>query len=113
MTIRHYIKRRSRNLAVIFVALYATVQVLSLCVQHWPDTFANPQWRYAVTLANPRAALVLIGWWVVRTLVIPCPRCSRPLGGAVPAVWFGQKINRCPNCRVSLDEPMESPANPK
>jgi hypothetical protein len=39
MTIRDYIKRRFRTLALIFALAYATLQSLSICIRHWPEVF--------------------------------------------------------------------------
>jgi len=60
-------------------------------------------------LTAPRVLLVIFAWFVIRVLTISCPRCSRPLGAAALAALIGKKnVNRCPQCRVSLDEPVKT-----
>jgi hypothetical protein len=112
MTIREYIKRRFRNLALIFALAYAGLQILSICIRHWPDLFTAKPWLIVLALTAPNTLWVILGWFAYKVMTIPCPRCSRPLGAAVPAALMGnKKINRCLQCRVSLDEPMKGPAN--
>jgi hypothetical protein len=109
MTIREYIKRRFRNLALIFALAYATLQVLGICIRRWPDAFPARSWSIVLGLTAPRVLLVILAWFAIRVLAIACPRCYRPLGGAALAALTGSKrINRCPRCRVSLDEPAKA-----
>ena len=77
MTIRDYIKRRFRNLALIFALAYATLQILSICIRHWPDTFNAKSWSIVLGLTAPRVLLVIFAWFAIRVITITCPRCSR------------------------------------
>ncbi len=108
MTIREYIKRRFRNLALIVALSYAALQVLSLGIRRWPDAFSAKGWGIVTAFTDPRVLWVILAWFCMRTFTIRCPRCSRPLGAAVTVIWGNKSINRCPNCRVSLDEPVKS-----
>jgi hypothetical protein len=109
MTIRDYIKRRFRTLALIFALAYATLQSLSICIHHWPEVFNAKSWSIVLGLTAPRVLLVIFAWFVIRVMTIACPRCFRPLGAAALAALIGnKKLNRCPQCRVSLDEPVKT-----
>ena len=109
MTIREYIKRRIRNLTLIVALAYAVLQVLSICIRHWPEHFTAKTWLLVLGLTAPSALLVILAWLAIRVMTITCPRCSRPLGVAALAVLFGnKKVTRCLQCRVSLDEPVKA-----
>jgi hypothetical protein len=109
MTIRDYIKRRFRTLALIFALAYATLQSLSICIRHWPEVFNAKSWSIVLGLTAPRVLLVIFAWFVIRVMTIACPRCFRPLGAAALAALIGnKKLKRCPQCRVSLDEPVKT-----
>jgi hypothetical protein len=109
MTIRDYIKRRFRNLALIFVLAYATLQVLSIGIRRWPGTFTAKPWLIVLGLTAPTTLLVILAWFAIKVMTIKCPRCARPLGRAALAALIGNKnINRCLHCRVSLDEPVKT-----
>ncbi|MGC2029598.1 MAG: hypothetical protein WA642_06240 [Steroidobacteraceae bacterium] len=109
MTIRDYIKRRFRKLALIFALAYASLQILSLCIRQWPETFSGQSWSIVLGLTAPRVLLVILAWFAIRVMTITCPRCFCPLGGATVAALIGnKKANRCPHCRVSLDEPVKA-----
>jgi hypothetical protein len=111
MSIREYIKRRFRDLLLIMIVVCAAIEGLLLCVQQWPKTFAAVPWSFLV-VAAPFLWLV-IAWFAIKLLRIACPRCSNPLGAvAVAGVMGIMKIDRCPHCRVDLDEPVK-PTDPK
>jgi hypothetical protein len=111
MTIREYIRRRFRNLALIFALTYAALQILSVGIRRWPGAFSAKPWTLVLAFTEPRVLWIIVAWFCVRVFTIPYPRCNRPLGAAVAVIWGSRKINRCPHCRVSLDEPMERLAN--
>jgi hypothetical protein len=103
MTISDYLKRR-RNNAVLLVLPGIVFCVLSAVLA--PDSF----WLNWLSLAALFAGLVAVIVLLYRT---PCPRCQRPLGSIGARAANGwTKTAHCPHCRVSLDEPMESPRNP-
>jgi hypothetical protein len=112
MTIREYVKRRFRNLALIFALPYAALQVLRVCIRHCPEAFTAKPWLLVLSFTEPRFLWIVLAWFVYKMLTIPCPRCSNPLGAAVAAIWDSTKINRCGRCRVSLDEPVK-PTDPR
>jgi ABC-type Fe3+ transport system permease subunit len=94
MTIREYIKRRMRW-------ALAMVIVCSL-------------------LASATGVIGLLGTVGVlgalfSVLFIRCPKCRRDIGThiGIPVAFyfFGHGVKDCPRCGMSLDEPMESPAN--
>jgi hypothetical protein len=109
MTIREFIKRRFRNLALTFALAYAVLQILGICIRHWPENFTAKPWLLVLGLTVPSMLWIIFAWFAFRVIAITCPRCSRPLGAAALAALFGnKKVTRCPRCRVSLDEPVES-----
>jgi hypothetical protein len=106
MTIRDYIKRRFRNLALIFALPYATLQILRVVILYRPDAFPRKVSTFVLMFTDYRILGVVLAWFALRVITTPCPRCSRPLGAAIAVIWGSQKVHRCPNCRVSLDEPV-------
>jgi hypothetical protein len=113
MTIAQYIERRFRNLALIFALPYAALQCMRVAIHFWPAVLGGEPTKLVLLFTEPRFAVVFVAWFGVRTLTIPCPRCSRPLGAAVAVIWGSKKVTRCPNCRVSLDEPKDASADPR
>jgi hypothetical protein len=113
MTIRQYIERRIRNLALIFALPYAALQCMRVAIRFWPAILGAQPTKFVLLFTEPRFAAIFVAWFGSRVLTIPCPRCSRPLGAAVAVVWGSKKTTRCPNCRVSLDEPREVSVDPK
>jgi hypothetical protein len=102
MRVRNYLKRR-RNNAVLFVLPGIVFCVLSAVFA--PDSF----WLTWLSLAALFAGLVTVILLLYRT---PCPQCQRPLGSIAARAANGWAKNaQCPHCRVSLDEPTESPSN--
>ncbi len=110
MTIRDYIKRRFRNLALFLALPYAILQVLRIVVLHYPDALPRKASVFVLMFTDYRVLCVVLAWFALRMITIPCPRCSRPLGAAIAVIWGSQKIHRCPNCRVSLDAPVSEGA---
>lgn len=106
MTIRGFIQRRFGRLVLIFLLPYGALQCLRVALNYWPRLLAEKPTALVLLLTEPRVAVIFAGWFVLRLFTIPCPRCGRPLGAAVGAVWGSTKINRCPSCRVNLDEPV-------
>jgi hypothetical protein len=108
MTIRECIKRRIRNLALTFALGYVVLQILSTCIRHWPKTYTAKPWSLVLGLTASSTLLIILAWFVFKVITIACPRCSRPLGGAaLAALTDNPTINRCAQCRVSLDEPVK------
>jgi hypothetical protein len=105
MTIREYIRRRFWTISLVFALPYAALQVMRVALHFWPDALSAQPRALVLMLTRPVVLLVFVGWFVVRTLIIPCPRCRRPLGAAVTAIFGNKNVHRCPNCRVSLEEP--------
>lgn len=108
MTIRDYIKRRVRNLALFLALPYATLQILRVVILYHPDAFPRKVSIFVLMFTDYRVLCVVLAWFALRVTTTPCPRCSRPLGAAVAVLWGSRKVHRCPNCRVSLDEPAEA-----
>ena len=103
VTIRAYIKRSFLNLLWNIVVLFVALQILGFCVQLWPQVFAAAPWVYWVAAL---ALWLVMAWFAIKLVRIPCPRCSNPLGVVGLAAVIGiRTIDRCPHCRVSLDEP--------
>lgn len=108
MTIREHIRRRFWTLALFFAVPYAALQVTRVCLHFWPNALAAQPRAVVLILTQPIALLVFAGWFAVRTLIIPCPRCGRPLGAAVTVIFGNNNVHRCPSCRVGLDEPAKA-----
>ena len=106
VTIRQHIKRRFLNLLSNAFVLFLALQLLGFLVQLWPQVFAAVPWFYGF------AALVLwavMAGFAIKLVRIPCPRCSKSLGGAGLAVAIGIPTdNRCPHCHVSFNESAEA-----
>jgi hypothetical protein len=107
MTIREYIRRRFRALVLIFAVPYAALQVDRFAMLRWPTVITPKPWVFALT--GLPAFWVFLAWFAIRVVTMPCPRCKRLLGGALATIWGGGKVNRCPHCRVGLDEPAVIP----
>jgi hypothetical protein len=102
MTIRQYVKRRFWDLLLIILPCYAALQLIAVCAQYWPEVFASGPWKYA--LESAPLIWVVIAWFTVKFVRVPCPRCSKPMGGAALAVVVGiEAIKGCPHCHVSFD----------
>jgi hypothetical protein len=106
VTILQHIERRLLNLLLNVFVLFLALQLLGFLVQLWPQVFAAVPWFYGF------AALVLwavMAGFAIKLLRIPCPRCSKSLGGAGLAVAIGIPTDsRCPHCHVSSNESVEA-----
>jgi hypothetical protein len=100
-TIRDYIKRRVRWLFAVGILGWLILPASQLL---WP----------AEKSALPLAAvgmIVFFGAILALNYFVKCPRCRANLGRTIAmplALSFGSgpKINFCPYCGVSLDEPV-------
>jgi hypothetical protein len=111
-TIRQHIKRRFRDMLLVVVGAFALLQILWVCIAHWPQFFVVAPWSL-VAAAAPLLFWLAMFWFFTKWARFPCPRCSAPLRGTVVLVVMGNvHTNRCPHCRVSLDEPVQ-PSDPK
>jgi hypothetical protein len=110
MTIRGFIQWRFGRLVLIFLLPYGALQCLRVAVDHWPNLLTEKPTALVLLLTEPRVAVIFALWFGVRIFTIPCPRCARPLGAAVGVVWGSTKRNRCPSCRVNLDQPARAEA---
>jgi len=96
MTIRERMKRRAG-----FAGIAAAAFFMGL----------SPLLRYAsllgwiVALVFVVAATFVTIWTLTR--MFRCPRCKRRLGAAAREALKDRPAN-CPNCRVSVDEPVEA-----
>jgi hypothetical protein len=100
MTMRDFLKRR-RNEAALFVLPGILFCALSATFAY--DSF----WLVWLSLAALFAGVVAVIVLLYRT---PCAQCQRPLGSIAARAANGwAKIAHCPGCRISLDEPMNSP----
>jgi hypothetical protein len=100
-TIRDYIKRRVR---LAFAAAFAAWLSIPLFV------FANKGKEPIPVVLVAVAIPVFFGVILYMTWFLRCPRCRANLGQtvAVPIAfrWGRRKMNFCPYCGVSLDEPV-------
>jgi hypothetical protein len=106
MTIREYVVRRARF--VQGFSWFWAIALLGMAMYH-PTLIRTPDkaWILAIVVA------VLSIDWVVG-FTTNCPRCNRSLRSLVSkvsAAWGNKTIGSCPHCGVSLDEPLENPAN--
>jgi hypothetical protein len=107
VTIRDYIRGRFRTLALVFAVPYAVLWIARIVIRFRPDALPAQQALLVLRFTDLRVALVFMAWFAFRVFAIRCPRCARPLGGAVATIWGAKSANRCPHCRVSLDEPVK------
>lgn len=100
MTMRDFLKQR-RNEAALLVLPGVVFSALSATFAY--DSF----WVSWLSLATLFAGVVGVIVLLYRT---PCAQCQRPLGSIAARAAHGwAKIAHCPGCRISLDEPMNSP----
>lgn len=100
MRMRDYLKQR-RNEMALLVLPGIIFCVLSAIFAH------DSVWLIGFSLATLLAGMGAIIVLMPRT---PCPQCELPLGSVAARAANGwAKDPRCPHCKVSLDEPMQSP----
>ena len=104
-TIRDYIKRRVRWAFAVGVLGWLTLPLSQFAGHEEPGN--------KVGAALPALGmLVFLGAILALNWLIKCPRCranlSRTIAMTVGLSWgSGPKVNFCPYCGVSLDEPCE------
>jgi hypothetical protein len=103
MTIRDYLRRRIR---LIWAAAFAAWLLVPLSVAVTADHVPPP------LLIIP--CMLLFGGAIVSLLfLVRCPRCHTRFGqvaGEIAFHWGSRgRVNFCPYCGVSLDEPYEAP----
>jgi hypothetical protein len=108
-TIRDYIKRRVRWLFAVGVAGWLSFPLSQFAIH---EESGN----------KVAAALPLLGMFVFMGAILAlnwalkCPRCRANLGRTIALPvglrFSGPKVNFCPYCGVSLDEPCEKQAAP-
>jgi hypothetical protein len=109
-TIRDYIKRRVRWCLAVAVAGWLTVAIGGGLAKTLPPGIPP--------FALPLIGLVMFGGSILALQrIAKCPKCKANLGRtiAMPLAlsWgSGPKINFCPYCGVSLDEPRPVPQEP-
>lgn len=105
MTIREYLKRRATR--INYPIAWVTIALAWACEYFAKGNRVLNLLGVFVVLAG----LALLFLPMRRT---PCPRCQVPLGN-VALNWGSsrQPAPRCLNCGVSIDDPMDGPANPK
>jgi hypothetical protein len=106
-TIRQFLAARKRKLFVVLIVCWlGAFGSMGMGV----DKLLPPPWFAIalVTLGGGAVAAIFGIWFFIR-----CPRCKGVLGtNNAPLLrdWlmFGRRINFCPYCGVSLDEPYEN-----
>lgn len=104
-TIRDYIKRRVRVLFALGVLGWLTFPLSGLLRHDEPGNKAG--------VALPALGMLLfLGAILALNWLVKCPRCranlSRTIAMTVGLSWgSGPKVNFCPYCGLSLDEPRE------
>jgi hypothetical protein len=105
MTIREYLQRRAKLLALGIVGAWAVMAGQSFLV-------AQPSGPVAVAFLIA-GALVFFGAILAVVFMLRCPRCNGNLGSLV--AHFGplrkmssRQANFCPFCGVKLDDPMRA-----
>jgi ribosomal protein S27AE len=100
MTIRDYIERR-RNL--IFISMGVSMVAVAVLL------YINERLRLGIDSMYVTAGLfaVPVGALIIKQR-IQCPACGKPVGWLSTRSADGQPIKdaRCPNCGVSIDQPM-------
>jgi hypothetical protein len=106
MTIREYAQGRGKLLRIFSASWVGVVLILAFAVRPYLTLEDLRAWICAAMIpifAVPMA----IGW------MTKCPRCNGRLSTVVYSVVRGYGVpDSCPHCGVSLDEPMENPADP-
>ena len=110
-TIRSYIKARVRLCFAIGIAGWLLIPLGEAIAKNLPEGI--PPFAFPVV-----GFLVFGGAMFVMQRIVKCPKCKTNLGRtiAMPLAlsWgSGPKINFCPYCAVSLDEPLPQTAAKK
>lgn len=98
-TIRDVIKRRVRWISLIAVAGWLL----------FPLSMSQVQKGHPPPPLFFVGMLLFVGAILAIQFVVRCPRCSAPLGQIALTIAFGwlrRRVNFCPYCGVSLDEPV-------
>jgi hypothetical protein len=105
MTIRDYLIRRWRFFPLVLLAVGLMCWGIS---QHVTDTTR----RGRGIIGAPLLGLIVYLRWAFDA---KCPRCGKPWGDKLDVLWNALMVNpaECENCGLSVDEPMDRPANPK
>lgn len=98
MTVRQYIQRRllihAAALLLIYVAGEVTIHFLT------PGSIAFVLVMVALCITT----LVVID----RLAGVSCPRCSKSLATVLVQAALGFRNQRCPHCKLDVDEPVGS-----
>ncbi len=102
-TIRNYIKRRVWWCLSFGVAGWLLVPLGRALGNKLPDGIPRGAPEFA-------GVLLFVGAMLVMQRIVKCPKCNAQLGRtiAMPVAFgwgSGPKVNFCPYCGVSLDEP--------
>jgi cytochrome c biogenesis protein CcdA len=109
-TIREHIRRRVRWMSAIYVVGFALLFAPMVFVL---ATGRFNEYRELSNRTKIAGVLVIVLGAALMTR-IKCPKCDKPLG-AVGMSLIGRRrnlVNFCPNCGLSLDEPMPQKVNP-
>jgi hypothetical protein len=102
MTIRDYLKRRRNEMVQLVLPgiVFCVLSAVFVRGSFWLNCYS-----LATLLGGIVASIVLMRG-------TPCPKCQVPFGSLASRAANGwAKTAHCPNCGVSLDEPMGSPAS--
>jgi hypothetical protein len=107
MTIREYIKSRGRVVRKFSLVWISTATIFGFALSSFVEHTVSRNWWVFMAIT-----LVVVTTAIERRT--KCPRCKRTLSQLVyESAWrtTGDIHDRvCPHCKVSLDEPMDSPA---
>ena len=67
MTIRDYIKRRVRNLALFLALPYATLQILRVVILYHPDAFPRKVSIFVLMFTDYRVLCVVLAWFALKS----------------------------------------------
>jgi hypothetical protein len=103
MTIREYLIRRWRYFPLVLIITALVCWGISHLVT---DTTRAGR----SIIAAPVLGLIAYLRWASAA---KCPRCGKLWGDRIDVLWNALMINpaQCENCDLSVDEPMDSPAN--
>jgi hypothetical protein len=105
MTIREYARGQGRLIRMITLFSIILLLILGFSIRPYMER-DEPLFWLMVAMIPFVVISIAIGW------ATRCPRCKRSLSTVVDSMVYGfGDDDVCPYCGVSLDEPMESPAN--